>query len=328
MPSSIAVGLVGAGKHGQRYLQHVRNDVPALRLTALSRRDADAGRAQAEQLNIAFHADWRALVGDPAVQAIVAVVPPTLHPDIVDAACAARKPLLIEKPLATTGAAAAAIVRRVRAAGIPTLMAHTLRWNGVVRGVQARLPALGALRAVELNQRFEPSPLEWLDRPEISGGGILLHTGVHSFDLLRLLSGREVRQVWCRTHRAVTERTEDQFLAMMELDGSPALVSVSGCRATRGRSGLIDVACADAQVVADHQQHWAHEVRGLVRTPLAIGEPVATVREALHAFVALLTGGTPPPVRLEDGARAVLIAEACARSAERQQAVLVDPLDA
>jgi predicted dehydrogenase len=321
------VGLIGAGKHGQRYLNHVRTDAPSLRLAALSRQNADAGAAQAAELGVAFHADWRALVDDPAVDAVIAVVPPTLHAAIVEAVCRVRKPLLIEKPLATTSAAAAGIVRRVREAGIPALMAHTLRWNGVVRAVAGRLPALGALRALMLNQRFEPSPLAWLDDPARSGGGILLHTGVHSFDLLRNLTGREVRQVWCRTRSTNTTRTEDEFLAMCELADAPTLVAVGGSRATAGRSGLIDVACADAQLVADHQQHWAHEVRGLVRTPLAIGEPVQTVREALLAFVGLIERGTRPPVGLEDGARAVAIAEACMRSAAAGQPVLVDPLD-
>lgn len=311
----IPVGMIGAGKHGQRYLRHIAADVPELRLTALSRQDIAAGSTQARELRCAFHRDWRALVTDSEVAAVVAAVPPTLHRPIAEACAGARKPLLIEKPLAATATDAWAIVRTLRAARLPCLMAHTLRWNVVVRAARERLPALGPLRALELNQRFEPSSLDWLDDPAISGGGIVLHTGVHSFDLLRFLTGCDVRSVQCRTAQAVTRRTEDQFLAMLVLDGSDALVSVSGSRATRGRSGLIDAACAEAQLVGDHQQHWLHEVRGLARRTIELPEPVPTVREALRAFVALLRDGTRPPVSLEDGAHAVAIAEACLRSA-------------
>jgi predicted dehydrogenase len=291
----------------------VRDDVPDLTLVALSRRDRDAGRAQAAALGCAFHPDWRALVGDPAVEAVVAVVPPTLHPEIARAVAAARKPLLVEKPLAITGAAACEVVRTL--AGLPCLMAHTLRWNRVVGAVRERLPALGPLRALLLNQRFEPSPLAWLDDPDVSGGGIILHTGVHSFDLVRHLTGREVTRVWCRSAAAVTRRTEDNFLAQLELDGSDALVAVNGSRATRGRSGLIDAAGDAGQVVGDHALDFAYEVRGRTRTPIALPAPAATVREALGAFASLLQDGVPPPVTLTDGARAVLIAEACMRSA-------------
>src|SRR5207247_849207 len=83
-------------------------------------------------------------------------------------------------------------------AGVPVLRAHTLRWNAVVRAIRERLPSLGPLRALYLNQRFEVSSLPWLDDPRTAGGGIILHTGVHSFDLVRWVTGHEVARVWCR----------------------------------------------------------------------------------------------------------------------------------
>ena len=309
----IAVGLIGAGKHGQRYAHHIATDVPELTLAALSRRDVSAGREQAAALGGRFHADWRGLVSDPAVEAVIAVVPPTLHPAIGAAVAAARKPLLIEKPLAPTGAAAREMVHVL--AHVPVLMAHTLRWNAVVRALRERLPSLGPLRALWLNQRFEPSRLDWLDDPGIAGGGIVLHTGVHSFDLVRFLTGREVSRVSCRVAHVDTHRTEDNFLALLELEGSEALVAVNGSRSTRGRSGLIDIACAEGQLIGDHALGFAYSVRGLERTPVTLPEPVPTVREVLRAFVHLVLEGEPPPATLEDGARAVMIAEACLRSA-------------
>jgi predicted dehydrogenase len=315
MAARIGIGVIGAGKHGQRYLTHLVRDLPSLALRALSRGDVARGSAQANELGVRFHADWRDLVVDPAVAAVIAVVPPSLHRPIAEAVATAGRALLIEKPLATTGADALAIRTRLRDAGVPCLMAHTLRWNTAVQAVRNEIGRLGPLRALGLNQRFEPSPLEWLDRPELSGGGILLHTGVHSFDLVRYLTGAEVTRVWCRTSRVVTTRTEDNFVATFDLDGSDALVSVSGCRATAGRSGLIDAACRDAQVVADHQQHFAHRVLGLERTPIDLPPAVPTVRATLDSFAALLEAGTPPPTSLTDGVCSVMIAEACMRSA-------------
>lgn len=322
----IGVGLIGAGKHGQRYAHHIVHDVPELRLVALSRRDAARGAEQAAALGCRFDAAWEELVADSAVEAVVAVVPPTLHHAIAHAAARAQKPLLIEKPLAPTGAAAQEIVRALRAASLPCLMAHTLRWNGVVAAIRERLPDLGELRALLVNQRFEPSPLGWLDDPAVSGGGIILHTGVHSFDLVRFITGREVTRVTCRTARAATRQTEDNFMALLDLEGCDALVAVNGSRATAGRSGLIDVAGAEGQIVGDHALGYCFAVRGLARTPVPVPEPLPTVREALRAFVRLLLAGEPPPASPEDGARAVLIAEACYRSASAGQPVDVEPL--
>src|SRR5262249_39849261 len=140
-------------------------------------------------------------VADPAVDAVVAVVPPTIVPDVAQAVARARKAFLVEKPLAATADAAVGVVRTLRAAGIPSLMAHTLRWNAVARTFHAVLPSLGPLRALAVNQRFERSTFDWLDTPDVSGGGIILHTGVHSFDLVRFLTGREVVRVTCRSAR-------------------------------------------------------------------------------------------------------------------------------
>jgi len=326
MASRIGIGLIGAGKHGQRYLTHVTRDVPAFVLRALSRADVARGTAQAKELGARFHADWRELVTDPSVDAVIAVVPPTLHRAIAEAVAGAKKAFLIEKPLATTGADAIAILHTVRAAGVPCLMGHTLRWNTVVRAVREQLPSMGPLRALGLNQRFEPSKLDWLDRPETSGGGIILHTGVHSFDLVRFLTGREVGRVWCRTSRVATRRTEDNFVATLDLEGDDTLVTVSGCRATAGRSGLIDVAAAEGQLVADHQLHFAYRVRGLDRTQIELSSPAHTVHDALDAFARLLVAGETPPTSLVDGVRAVQIAEACMKSAAAGVPVEVAPL--
>ena len=56
----LPVGLIGAGKHGVRYLNHIRADVPELRLAALSRHDVERGATQAHDLGVPFLADWRA----------------------------------------------------------------------------------------------------------------------------------------------------------------------------------------------------------------------------------------------------------------------------
>lgn len=324
--SALGVGVIGAGKHGQRYISHILQDIPALRLVAVSRQNAAAGRAQATALGITFHEEWQDLVRNPGVQAVIAVVPPTLHPAIVDAVARAGKALLIEKPLAVTGAAAVAIRAAIRRAGIPALMAHTLRWNSMVCTVRDQLPALGALRALSVNQRFEPSSLGWLDDPAISGGGIILHTGVHSIDLIRFITGREIVRVACWTAQQVTRATEDNFIALLELEGTNALVSASGSRATAGRSGLIDLAGATRQLVGDHQLHFAYTTEGLNRTPLDLPPPTQTVRAVLESFVALIERHTPPPASIDDGVRAVQIAEACLQAAHSGARVTVPTL--
>ena len=323
----LPIGLVGAGKHGARYLAHALHDVPGLRVAALCRRDAGAGRALAAETGARFHADVDDLVADPGVRAVVAVAPPSMNPAVVEACVRERKPLLIEKPLATNADLAFRLRDRIEAAGLPCLVGQTLRLNGVVDRVRELLPRIGAIGQILLQQSFEPSHLDWLDDPAIAGGGNLLHTGVHSFDLLRFLSGSEAIDCACFVERVVTRRTEDSFSAAIRIGrggGGPAiLASVAGSRATDGRSGGIRVVGTNAQVVADHVHGDVALVRGRAREILPAAPDVPTVLALLRLFPAVAEGRLASPITARDGAAAVAMADACYRSAESGRRVAV-----
>ncbi|HSD11467.1 MAG TPA: Gfo/Idh/MocA family oxidoreductase [Candidatus Binatia bacterium] len=320
----IPVGVVGAGKHGERYIRHIHEDVPELSVRLLCRRDLAAGRAQAERLGARYLDDFRALVASPEIAAVIAVVPPTLNVEICTTAAQAGKAILVEKPLAPTVTAALEIRRAVGAAGVPCMVAHTLRFNSVVRAVRNDLGKLGALHQLSLTQRFEPSLLDWLDDPRVSGGGNLLHTGVHSFDLVRFLTGDNPRAVRAETRRVVTRQSEDNFAAVFSFSG-PLLAAVSGSRATASRSGAIEVAGEHGEITADHVHGFAYRVSGAEREPLDVPPPVPTVRETLRAFARMLRGDPLPSITLEDGLWSVAMAEACYRSAEsgKTEAVVI-----
>lgn len=309
---AIGLGIIGTGKHGARYLKHVA-DVPSLRIAAIARRDRDAGEAQARTLGARFYADAEALIADPDVDAVVLVVPPTSNVRLATAVARAGKALLVEKPLAPTVAECRAIADAVARAGVTAMVAHTLRFNGVVATLRAALPSIGPLHAVVLSQRFEPSSLAWLDRRVESGGGIVMHTGVHSFDALRFLTGREAVRVHASAGRVATRDTEDNFAAIVELDDG-MLAQIAGSRATVGRCGAIELAGRDGQLVGDHVHGIAGRLVGTTRTTLEVGPPVMTVEETLRELAAAITERRAPAITLADGARAVAIAEACYRA--------------
>ena len=319
--SELGIGIIGAGKHGLRYVRHLTEDVEGATLVALCRRDRVAGAALAAAHGAAFHASWRALVDDPRVDAIVTVVPPVLNAAIAEAACAAGKSLLLEKPVAASLADARRIARAVDRSGVRAMVAQTLRFDATVAVVRAHVDRIAPLHAVTLVQRFEPVTLAWLDHLAESGGGALLHTGVHSIDLLRVFTGAEVTEVSCMTTRVLTRETEDNFVLLARLSREDLLGQIAGSRALGGRTGFMELAGARGQIVADHVRGEAWLLCGQERTALAIPAPVPTVREALRAFVGALRNDTPMPVSVGDGLRAVAIVDACYRSAAQAGAV-------
>lgn len=328
MTSKLGIGLIGVGRHGVRYANHLIQDVASARLVAIARRNRVEAERQAEKYGCRAYADFRELIAAPDVDAVIAVVPPTLHKEIVHRAAKERKPLLLEKPVAPNLVDGREMLATVRAAGIPVMVAQTLRYNGVVRKLMELIPEIGELHSVRLGQRFEPSRPGWIDDPSVAGGGMLLHTGVHCFDLVRCLTKTEVERVTCEWSRVKVRSTEDNFAAVLRLCDNRTLATIAGSRATASRSGGIELAGERGQLIADHVLNWATLVRGTTMQSLDVPPPVPTVREVLLDFVACLHQSVPVSIPLEEGLRAVAVAEACYMAAREKRAVAVPDIGA
>lgn len=307
----LRIGLIGAGRHGSRYAKHIVEDIAQAQLIGVCRRNRQEGESFATIYGCAYYDDYHALIDSPRVDAIAIVAPPAFHEAIVTAACQAQKHIVIEKPFAISVAAGQRMSEQIEASGVRCMVAHTLRFNAIVQALKRHVPEIAPLHSIYLSQRFEPSSLLWLDRKEYSGGGIVLHTGVHSFDLLRFLTGCEVESVWCRTTQIVTNETEDNFAMMCQMSEPQLTGMVSGSRSTHSRSGLIEISGEHGQLVGDHAHGVAYRLNGFERMELPVAPAVATVRETLNAFVQGIQSNAPFPITVEDGLRAVAIAEAC-----------------
>ncbi len=321
------LGLIGVGKHGIRYANHIRDDFSAtLRLTAISRRDAVLGEQQAAAFGCRFYGDYEELLQSPDVDAVIVVVPPTLHMGIIEAAARAGKPVLLEKPAAPSMSSGRQMLAHARAAGIPVMVAQTLRYNGVVQQLLASRPAIGRIHSLRIGQRFEASRPGWIDDPTIAGGGMILHTGVHCFDLVRLLSGLEVESVSCELSMVGTARSEDNFSVVLRLSDGVGLANVAGSRATASRSGGIEIVGEHGQLIGDHVLNSATLVQGTKVESLSLPAPVATVRAAVADFTEAVRRGAPMPIAFEEGLRAAAIAAACYRAAASHAAVRVESI--
>jgi predicted dehydrogenase len=323
----LGIGLIGTGRHGLRYARHLAEGIPGLRLAGIARRDAAQVRALADELGCPGPADYRELLAMPEVDAVAVVVPPSLHVEIVSAAATAGKPVLLEKPAALNLAEGKLMLRSVRRAGVPVMVAQTLRYNETVAALRNALPRLGRIHSLRVSQRFEPSPTPWIQDPALAGGGAMLHTGVHGFDLVRFLGGREAERVSAEVLVAGGGVIDDTFSAVLRLEGGSAVATVSGCRATASRTGAIEIAGERGQLVADHVLGTAWLVTGKTAEPLTIAAPVSTLVEALLGFSRALREDAPMPIPLLEGLRAVALVDAAYASARSGCAVPVEAVD-
>ncbi|MBC8293990.1 MAG: Gfo/Idh/MocA family oxidoreductase [Proteobacteria bacterium] len=313
---STKLGIIGLGRHGSRYARHAAQDVEALRLTAICRRDEAAGLALAGNLGCRWTGDAGELIASDDVDAVVLVTVPSLLPELVTLAAKLGKPLLVEKPVAAGLEIGRAMLAAVESANIYCIAGHTLRFNSLCLAMRDEIGRLGRIDTLTFSQRFPPQlQLDWLDDPARSGGGNIMHTGVHCFDLLRWFTGLEVSSVACSTRSAVTTDTEDNFVASLQLSNGSTLAQVNCSRSSNSRNGLIEISGEHGQLVGDHVLGTLHFLGPDGPRELTPGAPVMTVPAILESFAAGVggkRGATAASYR--DGLAAVAVAEACYRS--------------
>ena len=138
------LGLIGVGAHGARYAHHLAaGEVEGAVLAMICRRDRIQGEVQAKSLGVPFVGEYRRVLEDPGVDAVVLVLPPDQHVRLVPEALDAGKGVLVEKPLAPDAAGARSLVEAARRSGQIAMVAQTLRFNTVVRAIRERREALG-----------------------------------------------------------------------------------------------------------------------------------------------------------------------------------------
>jgi myo-inositol 2-dehydrogenase/D-chiro-inositol 1-dehydrogenase len=323
----LRTGLVGLGKHGLRYAKHIREDVPGLELAAVCRRDRRAGQELAQRYGCDFEADARSLAERDDLDLIVVAAAPVVIEQVVSIAAPRGRRLLIEKPVARDLAAGGRILAEIERHGVYCAAGQTLRLNTVAREIARRIGDLGRLDSLIFSQRFPPQrDLAWLDDPAQSGGGNVLHTGVHCFDLSRVFSRAEPRVAFCTSRTVHTRRTEDVFASCIEMsDGSLATVSCS--RTTHSRNGLIEVAGEQGQLVGDHVLNTLYRLGPGGHEQIPLPPPTHTVLELLRTVAEDCRSDRAPTIPYREGLAAVAVADACYRSiaSGRKEPVVMPP---
>ncbi|HPF69467.1 MAG TPA: Gfo/Idh/MocA family oxidoreductase [Candidatus Krumholzibacteria bacterium] len=307
------IGVIGAGSHGARYLRHAAADVPGMAAVALCRRDPAAAAALAGALGVRAHADPQALIADPDVDGVIIVTPPSSHFALAAAVLAAGKPLLLEKPMTGTLDEAVRLAALDAAAEHPLMLAQSLRWNPVIAQVRALWPRLGRVHLVRAAQRLAPTTLAWQRDPAVTVGGSVLLTGVHIFDTVRHLTGCEFVEIDSRQRRVQNPAVEDLFLARGRLDDG-CWVDMEVSKYTRSRACWLEAVGEDGQLWADYLQGGIVLRTGGDEERFDVSAAVPTLPPLLADWLAVVRGGTAPPVGATDGVATLKVAEACYRS--------------
>jgi len=195
--TKLGVGVVGVGMMGKRHAENVCRLVPGARLVAVADADRERARQVAAELEVENAYDSvEALVERNDIAAVVIASPAKHHAHAIQAAAAARKHILCEKPLATLLEEADAALAAVTRAGVCFQIGHMRRYDPAYAAAKKRIEAgeIGAPFIFKaIGRDPEPPPPSYFEAG--LEATIFLDSSIHEFDLARWLMGDEVAEV-------------------------------------------------------------------------------------------------------------------------------------
>ena len=248
------VALIGVGMVSGTYVDALAG-LPGLRLTGALGARAGSGAAFLARHGLAGRA-YRSVAevaADPDVGFVVLTTPPNARIDIVRALVAAGKPVLMEKPVERTLAAAVGICEICEDAGVPLGIVLQHRASAPARSLAARVAEFGALHVVEISvpwwrdQGYYDTPGRGTYARD--GGGVLLTQAIHVLDLALQFTG-PVRDVvaLCATSGFHAMEAEDFVSAGLRFGDGAVGSLVASTASYPGRSEEIVLHYAQASV--------------------------------------------------------------------------------
>ncbi|MDB0570959.1 inositol 2-dehydrogenase [Ralstonia solanacearum] len=326
------VALLGAGRIGKVHAASlVRLGRAQLRYVA----DVDA-RAAAELAAStgARVAQIDAILADPAVDAVLICTSTDTHADLIERAVRQGKAVFCEKPVDLSLERARACAHEVAASGRPCMIGFNRRFDPTFAALKRRLQdgEIGNPETLVITSRDPaPPPVSYIDR----SGGIFRDMLIHDFDMFRFLLDDEAASVVatgsCLVDPAIGRAGDIDTAAVLIRTRRGRLCVINASRrAVYGYDQRIEVLGSTGMLQADNPpptQVRASTVAGVTgdKPPYFFLERYAEAYrlELARFFEALDTQRAPAP-GVDDGVRALELAEAAARSWREGRVVELD----
>ena len=224
MAQTVKYGVISTARIG------LNAHIPAIKeskngeVIAISSRDPEKARAEAERLGIPkHHGTYDELIADPDVDAVVNPLPNTMHHEWTIKAANAGKHVMCEKPVAMTVQEAREMHDAADANGVQLAEAFTHRLTDQMRFVRDCV-ADGVIGEVtEVNGRFG-SYLQDVDtniraNPEL-GGGSLWDRGSYPLSAIRFILDSEPESVYAVRRDSLERDIDSTIVGLFRFPGN------------------------------------------------------------------------------------------------------------
>jgi predicted dehydrogenase len=221
----VQVAVLGAGFMGSTHAKAYAA-MPDVAVAVIYAPSSGRGDPLAREIGSRWADDLQAVLADPGIEAVDICLPTPQHREVAEAALAAGKHVLLEKPIALSLEDAQALVQANEATDRVFMIAHVLRfWSEYVE-IARRVGSgeLGKPRTGFASRR-QPFPA-WsalFSRSDLTGGAVI-DMMIHDYDALNWVFGTPLA-VTARGMRNPRSGGFDQVQVLIEYgDGASALV--------------------------------------------------------------------------------------------------------
>ena len=325
----LKVGLLGAGRiagvHATAITSH-----PGSTLVAVSDYVPDnAAKLAADYGCTARTTDE--IIGDGSIDAVLIATSTDTHSDLIEAATAAGKAVLCEKPVDLSLARARSCRDTTAPHGKPIMIGFNRRFDPNFSAMKAALDA-GEIGKPELLSitSFDPAP------PPIAyvkvSGGLFRDMMIHDFDMANFMMGAAPQTIMAAGSSIVDPEiggagdVDTAAVTLTYADGRICVIKNSR-RAVYGYDQRVELLGSEGLLQAQNMlentvvKSTKAGVTGAKPTYFFLERYMPSYANEWAAFVEAVTGGSALPVTLDDGISALAMAEAATQSAQSGQPV-------
>lgn len=329
MSDKIRVCLIGCGRAGMIHARSYAGRVKGAELIAMCDPMEEGLKAAQEEIPVKYaYTDYRDVMKNDEIDAVVVVTPTQFHRDVVVAAASAGKHVFCEKPMASTPEECDEMIEACRKHHVKLQMGFMRRYDkNFRRGKEiVESGAIGEVAMLKSNTYGPSEPKEWMYDIRKNQGPIG-EVNSHDLDIVRWYAGSEPKKIYAvgnnfRSPQKAAEYpdyydscsltiefqngvigvvTGAQYVqygydARTEILGTNGIVKVGTQNA-----GSVETVTKDMKITADSMDSW----RTLFRE--------AYVAEA-QAFIDAIQNDTEPGVTGQDGKMALIMVNAGVQS--------------
>ncbi len=325
MSTLLQVGVIGAGRIGQVHASTIAYRVNTAQLAAVTDPIPAAAQAVAEKFRVPKIAtDYRAIVADPSIDAVLICTPTDTHAEIVAAAAQAGKHIFCEKPVALDLAATDVAIRAAERAGVKLQIGFNRRFDAnFARARQAVLGGeIGEPQIIHVISRDPgPPPVSYIK----SSGGIFLDMTIHDWDIARFLIGSEIDEVYVQggvmVDPAIGEAGDiDTHVTLLRFANGVIGTVDNSRKAVYGYDQRVEVFGSAGAIQTENNYpnnsvlSTAESVRRDLPLNFFMQRYVDAFAAEVEAFVDAVVNGRPVPVGGHDGRMALVAGLAAKRS--------------